>query len=827
MRRRLVPAVLILAGLIGGAATPTAAGDVRVGKNYPLLPSAEPIYGRDSVGLAVNPRDPRHIVAVYTDLDTMHCEVASSFDGGRRWRRTRLKAPAGYVAPPCTVGRHLSALLDQSIAFGRGRTVYTTFASAIVDAAGEPQRKSVLVARSRNGGRSFPTATVALAGGASTATGPDYALPKIAVRPGARNRRDHLYVNASSVEDNPSSASDSEDTVVVTSTDGGRSWSGAKRVNPAGTNSIEPSQPVLGRGNALYTAWRTRDRGASGQFVPEGRIVVSRSTDLGATWTHSTAAGVRGYTYRGAPGPPFATQQTYTGSAYPQLAANRRSGALYLVYGNGGRPARGGTAVTADHFIDPDIDVYFQRSPDGGTDWSEPARLNRKPPIAFEITQTRHPNLSVAPGGRLDVVWQDRRHWYRGCVHTHGPCDEGRLGDTYFRYSTNGGESFSAERRITDRSMNNDVGFDYRYGAYWAYGPQTVPLRRNRLLIAWMDSRDGNPETDTMGIYLARVNLRASRKVPARRVAATSARDLSLRLSRMVWPGGGESVLAGVFASRPWSRVVIVNQRDVAGALAGGVLARANLAPVLLSSAGGLSAAAKAELARLAPIGAYVVGGESSLSGQVVADLVATGIAQDQVVRIAGADAADTAARIARRMDRRTDAQKQAGGRAFDAAVIVDPDSADAVAASVLAANRRLPVLHASGDTVPPATSAALRELDIPAALVIGDEDAIGEGARAQLPQPKRLAGDGAAGTSLAVMRESRLRGLPGNIVFATRAGRRMEAAVMGAAVGRMGGLLMLAGGVEAAREALQESNMRNKVDQLMVVERPRRRGGR
>ena len=823
--RRLIPAVLVLATL----ATPSlASADVRVGKNYPLLPSAEPIYGRDSVGLAVNPRDPQHLVAVYTDLDTMHCEVASSFDGGRTWRRTRLKAPAGYVSPPCTVGRHLSALLDQSIVFGRGRTVYTTFSSAIVDSAGEPTGKSVLVARSTDGGRSFPTARVAIAGGPTTARGPDYTLPKIAVRPGTRTRSDHLYVVASSVEDNPSSAADTEDTVVITSTDGGGTWSGAKKLNPAGANSIEPSQPVLGKGNALYVAWRTRDRGANGQFVPEGRIVVSRSTDLGATWSHSTAAGVRGYTYRGAPAPPFTTVQTFTGSAYPQLAADRRSGRLYLVYGNGGQPTRGGAAVTADHFIDPDIDVYFQRAPDGGSDWSEPVRLNRQPPIEFEITQTRHPNLTVAPGGRVDIVWQDRRHWYRGCVHTHAPCDEGRLGDTYYRYSSDGGGSFSAERRISDRSSNNDVGFDYRYGAYWAYGPQTVPLGENRLLVAWMDSRDGNPETDTMGIYLAKVNLKASRTVPARRVASSNASDLALRLSQMAWPGGGESVLAGVFASRPWSRVVIANSRDVAGAVAGGVLARANLAPVLLSSAGGLSPAAKAELARLAPIGAYLIGGEGSLSPQVASDLAATGIPADQIVRIAGADAADTAARVARAMDRRTDAQKRSGQRAFDAAVIVDPASDVAAAASVLAANRRLPVLHASGDTVPASTAAALRDLAIPATLVVGDEADVGAGALAQLPQPKRLAGDDAVGTSSAVMRESRLRGLPSNVVFAVKATRRMDAAVMGAAVGRMGGLLMLSsGGMQAARDALQESTMRSKVDRLWVAEKPRKRGGR
>src|SRR5215203_5167805 len=237
MHRRLLPAALALGVLLSGGLASTAGADVRVGKNRPLLPDANPVHARDAVGLAVNPRNPKHLVAVYTDLTTMHCEVATSFNGGRRWRRTRLKAPAGYVSPACTVGRHLSALLDQSIAFGKGRNVYTTFSSAIVDAQGEPQGKSVLVAHSRDGGRSFGTATVAVTGGTSLETGPDYTLPKLVVRRGSRTRRDHVFVEASSTDDNPSApGQQQEDTVLLTSTNAGRTWSPPHRVNPAGVH---------------------------------------------------------------------------------------------------------------------------------------------------------------------------------------------------------------------------------------------------------------------------------------------------------------------------------------------------------------------------------------------------------------------------------------------------------------------------------------------------------------------------------------------------------------------------------------------------------------
>ena len=168
------------------AAAASATSPMRVSTNRALLPTSDPIYGRDAIGLAVNPRNAKHIVAVYNDYQTLWCETAVSFDGGRKWRRSRLKAPAGFIHPPCTVGNHLANFLDGSIQFGQGNTVYTTFASGIVDENDDSRGKSVLVAKSTNGGRSFKTGVVALPGGADVDDGPDYILPKLAIKRGSR-----------------------------------------------------------------------------------------------------------------------------------------------------------------------------------------------------------------------------------------------------------------------------------------------------------------------------------------------------------------------------------------------------------------------------------------------------------------------------------------------------------------------------------------------------------------------------------------------------------------------------------------------------------------
>ena len=490
---------------------------MRVGPNFPLLPTSEPIYGRDAVGLDVNPKNPDNIVAIYSDYQSLWCEVAVTFDGGHKWHRSRLKAPAGFITPPCTVGNHLANFIDGSIAFGKSNRVYVTFASGILDAQGDSQGKSVLVARSNDGGRTFGVGKVVIPGGENVDVGPDHTLPKLVVKPGTRGGDDRIHVVANrsfTAAGQPTQNS----VVVITSRDGANTWGPVVTASLAGQSSIEASEPTIGKDNALYVSWRTQRPGAKiGSYLPEGAIVVARSTDFGQTWTRVVAAGVRGFVYAGPPVALYGSTQQFTASSFPRLKADPESGNVYLVYNNGEVPLSQGQAVnSADHFIHNNADVWFQRSTDGGNQWSTPRRLNHDAPIQLEITQTRHPNLAIAPNGRVDVVWQDRRHWYLGppkrngvgvCTHTHTECDEARLGDTYYRSSDDGGASFSRERRITDRSINNDVGYDYRFGAYWDYGPKALPIGNDRIMFAWMDSRDGNPDTDNMGIYLADATL--------------------------------------------------------------------------------------------------------------------------------------------------------------------------------------------------------------------------------------------------------------------------------------------------------------------------------
>jgi hypothetical protein len=91
------------------------------------------------------------------------------------------------------------------------------------------------------------------------------------------------------------------------------------------------------------------------------------------------------------------------------------------------------------------LDIMFTRSTDGGSSWSTPLRVNDDPPDsgAYQWFGT----LSVAPHGRIDVVWNDTRntadaHW----------------SELYYSYSTDGGASFSPNVALTP-AFDSHVGF--------------------------------------------------------------------------------------------------------------------------------------------------------------------------------------------------------------------------------------------------------------------------------------------------------------------------------------------------------------------------------
>ncbi|UCC31383.1 MAG: right-handed parallel beta-helix repeat-containing protein [Phycisphaerales bacterium] len=256
------------------------------------------------------------------------------------------------------------------------------------------------------------------------------------------------------------------------STDGGVTWRGPV---PAGGGD-KPWMAIdktagIGRGN-IYCGWNFDYSCCSHTFV--------RSIDSGLTfwpvspgWTYwgTIAVGPEGELYSASKSDGRFRVQKSTNARDPEVPWPSFSGSSVRV-DLGGRMDRGGPPnpsgllgqvwVATDHsdgpsrgnvyllcsvessWYDDPLDVMFARSTDEGSTWSEPVRVNDDP-IRTKAWQW-FGTMSVAPSGRIDVIWNDTRNG-----------SEPRFSELFYAYSVDEGLTWS--RNIPVSPM-----FDSRVG---------------------------------------------------------------------------------------------------------------------------------------------------------------------------------------------------------------------------------------------------------------------------------------------------------------------------------------------------------------------------
>lgn len=111
-------------------------------------------------------------------------------------------------------------------------------------------------------------------------------------------------------------------------------------------------------------------------------------------------------------------------------------------------PGRGNVYVLASvsrwSIVDP-ADVMFAKSTDGGASFSAPKRLNT------DLSTTNYQwfgTMSVAPNGRIDVIWLDTRDGFPGSYFS----------SLYYCFSDDQGETWSINKRLSD-SFDPKVGY--------------------------------------------------------------------------------------------------------------------------------------------------------------------------------------------------------------------------------------------------------------------------------------------------------------------------------------------------------------------------------
>ncbi|HEV2760379.1 MAG TPA: hypothetical protein VGV86_12500 [Acidimicrobiales bacterium] len=812
---------------VGGLPAQGAVAPGRVSENTRFqADNKDPVRGRDIPGFAVDPADPRHVVMVDEDFIGGHCDFHTSFDGGRTWTSEgHLTVPTDFADPPCvTYDSGGYAHFNKSVVWGTGQNVYTTFAShrgpkqrpETGTAAGEGD--SVIVNRSTDGGRTFERGVVAIQGARDSR--PFIIRPGIAVQP--RPQGDKLYVVGWHVN-NPlnmgaQAGGGDRKTVVASSEDGGRTWSAPVEAQAPEEKVREIAPPVIGRDGSVYVAWRNRDDPANAPHP----IVVAKSSDGGVTWTRTPIADAT---------PPPTGIPAPTGNAgFPKMAADPTTGNLYVTYLG---------------FDFGDLDVLLQRSTDGGATWSQPLRVNDDP-RGNGVRQTT-PDISVAPNGRVDIVWFDSRTTLPSPIVPR----PGGQGDIYYASSTDRGATFSGNRRISDRSINLDDGTLGRNGTYTWWGPDSVPLGNDAVLFAWGDARYGNVDTGTNDVVLATMQLGDSGPAAITELPKASPANLSVAASQLAYPGGSERI--GTAFS---SKLVVVHKDDVAGAWAGAVLARANASPLLIVDGRALTAEQKDEIRRLSPTGMFVVGDERTIPQKLVEEITRSGVItrlaplptttvpastttappmattattlaptptanKADVIRLTGATPADLGRAVAEALDVRTPEERGRSAPAFGAAIVVNPESRDSAAGIAFAASHRYPILFVDRDGVPAPTSEAMTAMAIQNTWVVGGPGSVADGALSRLPGAKRLGGADTAATSAAVINELKGRGRPVNLAYVVDEDRPVDAAVAAAAVARLGGFLLPTPGGDTgvAEEQINALGIGDQVDQLVVAE--------
>lgn len=316
-------------------------------------------------GIAVNPSDPKQVVAVFQD----NVHASYSTDAGRTWTAAEGTAPKNY-----RVSGDVSAVFDNQ---GHAFVCYIAFdkLGTFNYWARGATRNGIFVRRSLDSGKTWEADHFPVAEQTSTPGIPFEDKPYIVADNSKSKFAGNLYIGWTRWR-----LADSQ-MVLSRSTDDGKTWSAPIEIDahpglPRDDNgAAEGFDGTVGSDGTLYTIWSQDDD-----------IMFTKSRDGGKSFTKARAV------IHTAP-IMYAIDTLERANGFPQIAIDPKSNRLY---------------VTWSDYRNGDIDIFISESSDGGKHWSPAMRVNND--AIHDGAEQFFQWLAVDPVDEsVNVVFYDRR----------------------------------------------------------------------------------------------------------------------------------------------------------------------------------------------------------------------------------------------------------------------------------------------------------------------------------------------------------------------------------------------------------------------------------
>jgi hypothetical protein len=436
----------------------------------PLAPNVDAIVGdatvtvgsqtgcssaQNETTIAVNPANPNNIVAGSNDYRLFNSREArndatavadTSFDGGRTW--TNITVPGlNFMTGGSGALSFMDSAGDPAIAFGPRNTVYyaTLIFSRVIPSDGSQQASGIAVSASHDGGLTWGQPTVVQIDGVNPDGTP---MPTLVFNDKEWITVDPIvgtvYVTWTRFTFDRDGNFLESPIMEARSTDQGGHFNTPVRVSPSlngFAGGITPfgsgSNPVVQNNGTLQIAYETSVCATVACDSPSDHdaVVIAKSTDHGATFTHTEVALDFDFPLNEDSGSSTLTGENFRINSFPQLTVDRLTDKLWVTWADD----RDGQYTADGESIKTNGDVFLASS-QNGKNWTQSRTLGTPNDEVFSAVAAR--------GGLIAVSYYTRNY------------DPDGIG-LDFAYQSGLGQAIgkSPVHRITTQTANPQVQF--------------------------------------------------------------------------------------------------------------------------------------------------------------------------------------------------------------------------------------------------------------------------------------------------------------------------------------------------------------------------------